>query len=86
VKHGAEKVSIDLGLALLSVLREPGERLTLDDIAAWCECDRSRIAQIEFRALRKVRRRIEVDAAAADKDCEWAAVVRDLRRVNGRSA
>ena len=49
---------IDLGLALLSVLLLPGEWLTLDDIAAWCDCSRERIRQIEESALRKVRRRL----------------------------
>lgn len=49
---------IDLGLALLSVLRIPGVPLALTDIAAWCECSKSRIYQIEKTALRKVRARL----------------------------
>jgi DNA-directed RNA polymerase sigma subunit (sigma70/sigma32) len=49
------KDSIDLGLAILSVLRAPGEELTHEDIAAWCDCDHETIAQIERRALAKLR-------------------------------
>jgi len=30
------KKDIDLGLALLSVRMKPGEALTQEDIAAWC--------------------------------------------------
>jgi Sigma-70, region 4 len=60
------KESIDLGLALLSVLRLPNESLTYDDIAAWCGCCKEQIRQIEFRALRKLRRRIQLDASGAD--------------------
>ena len=46
---------LDLGLALLSLLRKPGERLTLTDIAAWCGCPHQTIGRIEQRALRKLR-------------------------------
>lgn len=49
---------IDLGLAILSVLRLPGECLTQVDIAAWTDCSRQRIEQIEKQALRKIRRRL----------------------------
>ena len=55
---GTAASSIDLGLALLSVLRQPGEYLTCEDIAAWCDCSRGFIQRIEARALRKVRRRM----------------------------
>lgn len=48
---------IDLGLALLSVLRIPGVPLGLGDIAAWCD-SKARIWQIEKAALRKVRARL----------------------------
>jgi hypothetical protein len=44
---------VDLGLALLSVLRQPGEPLTVEDIAAWCECAPSTIHRIELAALKK---------------------------------
>lgn len=46
---------MDLGLALLSVLRRPGETLTLEDIAAWCGCKPSTIHRIEIGALQKAR-------------------------------
>ncbi len=42
-----------MGLALLSVLRKPGEALTLEDIAAWCDCPPSTIYRIEKEALKK---------------------------------
>jgi len=44
-----------LGLALLAVLRKPGEELTLEDIAAWCDCRPSTIHRIEKAALKKAR-------------------------------
>jgi len=49
---------IDLGLALLALARLPGESLTLEEIAAWCECEASTIHRIERRALAKVRARL----------------------------
>jgi hypothetical protein len=49
---------IDLGLALLSIVRKPGECLSSEDIAAWCGCARTSIQDIEQRALRKVRQRL----------------------------
>ena len=55
IKSGVE---IDLGLALLSCLLVPGERLTTEDMAAWCGCSRSAIKRIEQRALRKVRQKL----------------------------
>jgi hypothetical protein len=49
---------IDLGLALLSCLIKPGERLTSEDIAAWCGCTKSVIQRLEHRAMRKLRQRL----------------------------
>ena len=49
---------IDLGLALLSCLLLPGERLTTEDMAVWCGCSRSAIERIEQRALRKLRQKL----------------------------
>lgn len=46
---------IGLGLALLSIARRPGEVLTLEDIAAWCDCPPSTIQRIERGALEKAR-------------------------------
>lgn len=46
---------MDLGLALLSVLRKPGEALTVEDIAAWCGCAPSTVHRIEQGALKKAR-------------------------------
>ena len=63
---GAGHSYIDLGLSLLSCLRQPGETLTSHDIAAWCGCSR---AAIERQALRKVRRRL-LEAAAGQELAE----------------
>ncbi len=38
---------------MLAVRRVPGEELTLEDIAAWCDCAPSTIARIAARALQK---------------------------------
>lgn len=57
---------IDLGLALLGVLRKPGETLTLDDIAPWCGCSRSALWAIEQSAMRKVRQRLLKSVAGTD--------------------
>lgn len=51
----AQQERVDLGLAILSVLAIPGEPLTMDDIAAWCDCSRQAIEQIERKALKKIR-------------------------------
>ena len=45
----------DLGLALLSLVAQPGVPLTQQDIAAWCGCTRSNIYNIEQSALKKLR-------------------------------
>ena len=55
VERREKTANIDLGLAILSVLANPGEPLTLDDIAAWCGCSRQAIENIERRALKKLR-------------------------------
>jgi hypothetical protein len=52
------KDSIDLGLAILSSVEHrlpEGARRSQDEIAAYCECSKTRIQQIEERALRKMR-------------------------------
>ena len=68
--HGAQRERIDLGLALLSVLRQPGERLSLEDIAAWCDCPQQSIARIERRALRKLRQRLAESDLRAEAGLE----------------
>jgi hypothetical protein len=40
---------------LLSILRQPGEPLTLEDIAAWCDCEPSTIYRIQMSGLKKAR-------------------------------
>lgn len=53
---GREKsVRVDLGLALLMVVRKPHRRLTTTDIAAWCGCTNTAIDNIQHRALKKLR-------------------------------
>ena len=55
--------NIDLGLALLSCFRQPGEPLTAEDIAAWCDCAPKAIQDIEKRAIRKLRQRFAAELA-----------------------
>lgn len=55
------KVEIDLGLALLECRLSPRQRLSIDEIAAWCQVSRSAIWNIERRALRKIRQRLSAE-------------------------
>lgn len=50
------KSNIDLGLAVSALSLKPGETRTQREIAAFCDCSYQRIQQIEWRALRKIRR------------------------------
>jgi DNA-directed RNA polymerase sigma subunit (sigma70/sigma32) len=52
---------VDLGLALLRLLIKPGEKLTTYDIAAWAGCERQNIEQIERKALRAVRVKLQLE-------------------------
>lgn len=49
---------VDLGLAISGALLLPGERLTQEDIAAFCGCSRGAIYMIEQAALHKLRKRL----------------------------
>jgi DNA-directed RNA polymerase sigma subunit (sigma70/sigma32) len=51
---------IDLGLAVARALN-PGKQMTCEDIAAYANCSRNRIHQIEKRALAKVRKFLRRD-------------------------
>jgi hypothetical protein len=53
-----QKSSIDLGLAVLSRLMWPGVRLSQSDIAEVCGVSHGAIQKIEYRALRKLRKRL----------------------------
>jgi DNA-directed RNA polymerase sigma subunit (sigma70/sigma32) len=55
-----KRIRTDLGLALIDAVRAPGERLTLEEIAIWCDCTPQRIGEIERRALAKLRRRLRM--------------------------
>ena len=46
----------DLGLALAHRSLGPGERLTCEAIAAWCDCSQENIEGIEKRAIKKLAR------------------------------
>ena len=48
---------IDLGLAILETIAEPGQRFTQDEIASVCGCSTAYIYLIERRALQKLRNR-----------------------------
>lgn len=50
---------IDLGLAVLRAKTPPGHPpRTQEEIAAWAGCSKQAIQQIEWRALRRLRRRL----------------------------
>ena len=62
---GAEKSRrIDLGLAILEVITPPGVPLSQAEISVYCGCTSEAIRMIEFRALRKVRRRLGAERMA----------------------
>jgi len=75
--------SIDLGLAVLSAVAQPGDRLTAQEIAEVCECSHVRIGQIERGALAKLRTALEKRGVDADsvlreeRSGEHAVVVLD---------
>ena len=46
---------IDLGLAVSGALLKPGETRSLEEIAAYCDCHKNAIFQIEAKALKKLR-------------------------------
>lgn len=52
-----DELNIDLGLAVLSVLIEPGQIITRDAIAEVCGCNVYRIDKLEKTALEKFKRR-----------------------------
>jgi DNA-directed RNA polymerase specialized sigma subunit len=50
------KPSIDLGLAVIAAVRQPGERMTAVDIAEICGVSQAAIWQIERKAIAKLQR------------------------------
>ena len=54
-----DELNIDLGLAVLSVLIEPGQIITRDAIAEVCGCNVYRIDKLEKTALEKFKRRAQ---------------------------
>ena len=57
---------VDLGLALLSKLRAPGERLSCAEAAAWCDCSEIAIRNIEAKALAKAKGALEREGVEAE--------------------
>lgn len=55
----AEGADIDLGLAVAGLHARRGVPMTVGKIAAFCGCSRSYIQQIEERALRKLRVKLQ---------------------------
>jgi hypothetical protein len=49
---------IDLGLDLLALHAKPGQRITVDEIAAWADCSPTYIKQVEKTALEKLKREL----------------------------
>ena len=70
-RHGTQRERIDLGLALLSVWRMPGEHLSLEDIAAWCDCPQQSIAPDRAAGVaQKTRQRLAESDIRADAGLE----------------
>lgn len=46
---------VNLGLAISAATMRPGQERTLPEIAAYCDCSKQLISQLEKRAIRKVR-------------------------------
>jgi hypothetical protein len=59
--------SIDAGLLVLSKIVPYGIALSQEDIAIACGCARSRIGQIENKALDKLRARLQADGELRSK-------------------
>jgi hypothetical protein len=57
---------IDLGLALLTLARKPGVRLSAYDISVWCGCSKRYIEQEERRALMKLRRLLRKNGVSTE--------------------
>lgn len=53
------KISIDIGLAVIELHRQPGQTLSQPDIAEICECSTSAISLIEVGAIKKIRAAIK---------------------------
>jgi hypothetical protein len=68
--------SVLLGLEVLSAVRGPGERFTLEDIADVCECSKQYVASVESAALRKIRRELR-EAGVTENDILETLSVRD---------
>lgn len=63
---------ISLGLAVSHATCQKGQVRTLSEIAAFCECGRSTIQQIEIAALRKIRRNLR------HADAQTKAIILDF--------
>ena len=59
LQGGDKTARIDVGLALLSIAREPGASFTRYDIAAWAGCTNAMIYLIEKRALKKLANSVQ---------------------------
>lgn len=60
MKSQNKNSAIDLGLAVLCVVLEPGETMPLADVADVCSCSKDSIYQIERRVIKKVRSRLNL--------------------------
>lgn len=52
------QTELDFELAALHAVAEPGEAMTLDEIAEWCGVSHEGIRRIEQKALRKIRKEL----------------------------
>ena len=74
---------IGLGLALMR-RRFPCERLTLQQMADYCDCSKERIRQIEEQALRKLRGRLRMMGRGGDIMREIGELTGGTSREAGR--
>lgn len=57
-KGKARLQRMDLGLALLSIARDPGAQFSREEVAAWCGVPYSMIGWYEQKAIAKLRQRL----------------------------
>jgi hypothetical protein len=76
---------IDLGLEILRVVKRPGQRLSIYDIAAFCDCAPQLIQQIEARALAKVRTAMAEERSRQRAELESKQEKQDFRTLVARA-
>ena len=73
-----------LGLAVCHVLNA-GKKMTCREIAAWCGCQHSYIAQLEHSALAKVRKAMAEQRSKQPAELESKQEMQDFRALVARA-